>query len=185
MILSICICALNERAGKLALLLASLEKQIKDPEQVELVVEMDDRQITTGAKRNLLYQRAKGKYVCSIDDDDEVYPYYVEEILKAVENDPDAIAMNGIMSINGKFHASWSISRFNPYIETRVNGKPHYLRYHNHLSPIRRSIALQFPFPDKVFQEDYEFATALHKAKAIKIETRIDKPMYHYKKIQK
>jgi len=44
----------------------------------------DKGEKSTGEKRNLLYGMAKGKYVCSIDDDDWVPDTYIYEILKAV-----------------------------------------------------------------------------------------------------
>jgi glycosyltransferase involved in cell wall biosynthesis len=151
--------------------------------KVEILVEADNRERTTGAKRNMLYQKAAGKYVCSVDDDDDISDTYISDILAAAEEDPDAIGLNGTMSWDGKMHATWDISRNNPYITTRKTGTIHYLRYHNHLSPIRRTIALQFPFPDKSHGEDYEFATAIHRARAIKIEAKIQRPTYHYKYI--
>ena len=182
-VLSICICTLYERAGMLAVLLRNLSEQAEPfGDQVEILVEADNREKTTGAKRNILYQAAKGKYVCSVDDDDQVSPWYIEEILKAAERDPDAIAMNGTMTTDGGQPDTWNISLTNPYVTLyKSGGKKHYLRYHNHLSPIRRTAALQFPFPNKSFQEDYEFAKAIHDARAIKTEVKIIPPMYHYK----
>jgi len=181
--LSICICSLWSRAGMLASLLRNLEEQaILFPGAIEILVEVDNGELPTGTKRNILYRKATGKYVVSVDDDDEPAPYYVEEVLKAAESDPDAVAMNGTMTTDGGQPETWDISRLNPYGMVWKSGrKRHYLRYHNHLSPIRRIIALRFPFPDKYIQEDYEFATALHKARAIKTEVKVERPMYHYK----
>lgn len=181
--LSICICSLWTRAGMLATLLRKLEEQAEAfPGQVEILVEADGGELPTGTKRNLLYRKATGVYVASVDDDDEPAGYYIEEILNAAASNPDAIAMNGTMTTDGGQHETWDISRLNPYGMVWKSGRRrHYLRYHNHLSPIQREIALQFPFPDKYMQEDYDFATALHRARAIKTEVKVDRPMYHYK----
>ena len=165
-----------------ASLLRNLEMQrelFKD--EVEILVRSDNGEVTTGEKRNWLYQNAKGKYVCSVDDDDSVPDYYIEEILRALKPNPDAVAMNGTITTNGKFERKWFISKNNPYTETRQQGEIVYLRFHNHLSPVRKSIATKFPFPDKSMAEDYEFALAMHKSGLIKTETIIKKPMYHYK----
>jgi glycosyltransferase involved in cell wall biosynthesis len=182
-LLSICICTLHKRIGLLAILMRNLSEQAERfPGQVEFVVIDDNGERPTGTKRNAAYKQARGKYVASVDDDDEVSPWYIEEILKAAEQDPDAIAMNGTMTTDGGPADTWDISRNNPYATLSKGGKRrHYVRYHNHLSPIRRTIALQFPFPDVSEREDYAFATTLHKAKAIKTEVKISKPMYHYK----
>lgn len=201
-ILSICICSLFERKEMLDTLISNLLAQgemnsVHDEIKEDLIISRyflkvnncsieificaDDRKISTGEKRNFLYYNSIGKYVCSVDDDDEISQYYVREILKAVESDPDAVALNGTYSEDGKPAGTWAISKYYPYIKTFKGRTPHYLRYHNHLSPIRRSIAIQFPFPDQRLKEDYVFATNLHNAKAIKTEVKIEMSLYHYK----
>lgn len=201
-ILSICICSLFERREMLSNLIENFLKQgsmdsshsdiriehvksryfLKIGEIfIEILVYVDDKKITTGAKRNWLYQNATGMWISSVDDDDEPANNYISEVLKAVESDPDAVAINGTYSEDGRPAGTWAISKYYPYIKTFKGRQPHYLRYHNHLSPIRRSIAVQFPFPDISHKEDYVFATALHNAKAIKTEVKINVPLYHYK----
>jgi len=96
MILSICICTLEKRIAMLSTLLFHLNKQIKDEGTVELLLASDKGEKSTGEKRNLLYGMAKGKYVCSIDDDDWVPDTYIYEILKAVSSGPDAVALKRI-----------------------------------------------------------------------------------------
>src|SRR5260221_10633398 len=109
-LLSILICSLTERKDSLARLLLSLMRQCGDLiavdnkrigecmiqiysfDKVEIIVATDNRSITTGAKRNILYELATGKMVASHDDDDNPATYYVEEALKATEQDVDAIA---------------------------------------------------------------------------------------------
>ncbi len=81
--LSILICHIEERAEKLERLMAVLRPQLTP--DVEVLIETDDRQMSIGAKRNLLLEKAKGGYVCFIDDDDLVPDYYVKKILEAME----------------------------------------------------------------------------------------------------
>jgi glycosyltransferase involved in cell wall biosynthesis len=200
MILTICICTMPHRIVLLARLMRNLVGQIEKlnaQEQVEILVD-DDMSITTGEKRNRLYNKAQGKYVCSVDDDDQVFSYYVEEILRAVESDPDAVAMNGIITWNGGTPQVWFISKMLPYQAVKDSrGHDVYLRFHNHLSPIRKSIAIQYPFPNKTMHEDFDFADRLHRSYAIRTEAvigttyeeftkqkmhrvHVQKPMYHY-----
>lgn len=182
MILSICICSLRSRSVKLSILRQHIRLQMdKYPGLVELLEQIDNGELPTGTKRNALYRRAQGQYVCSVDDDDWVSDYYVDEILAAAAQHPDAIAINGTMTMYGRPHATWEISKFNPYTETTVNGRLHYLRFHNHLSPVKREIAVRFPFPDQKMYEDYIFAKAMHDADAIQTEVTIYKPMYEYR----
>ena len=184
MILSICIATMEKRQATLHILLLHLREQIKKlnaEDQVEICINMDKGEKPTGKKRNDLYQNAAGEYVCSVDDDDWVPPYYVEKILKALEGKPDAIGLNGTMTTNGHSMATWDISLFNPYITTRLNGRTHYMRFHNHLSPIKKSIVVQHPFPEIYHGEDYAFALSMHNKNAIVKEVRIPEPMYLYR----
>lgn len=194
--LSICIATLPNRYPLLASLLRNIYSQITDESAIEILTN-DSTELTTGMKRRLLYQAAKGDYICSIDDDDEVYSYYISEILKAVESNPDAIGMNGIMTTDGKNECKWFISYKNSYTAVRRFDKSIvYSRYHNHLSPIKASIAKQFPFIDQTKYEDFDFAKKIHASGLIKSEViigttliqwmkiqakKVDKPMYHYK----
>lgn len=182
MILSICICSLERRVYRLKALKDHLEKQAQmHPGLVEILVETDNGESPTGTKRNKLFAQAQGEYVSCVDDDDWVADYYVDEIIKAVETKPDAVAINGIQLIDGRFHALWDISKYNPYITTRLRGRIHYLRFHNHLSPVKKEIAIKYPFPDISFAEDYAYAKAMHEANAIQTEVKIKKPMYEYR----
>lgn len=70
MMLSILICSLHSRSHLLAELKAILQPQLTG--DVELLIEIDNKEISTGAKRNILLNRAQGKYIVFIDDDDMV-----------------------------------------------------------------------------------------------------------------
>ena len=183
--LSILICSLNKRAGMLSSLLGKLSEQIealKAWDQVEVLVEMDNGEKPTGTKRNMLYQMAKGKYSLSCDDDDSPADFYVEELLKAAESDADCFSMGGIMTNNGGNEKKWYISKNYPYIASRNDlGEEIYLRFPNHITSIRSSIAKQFQFPDAYQSEDYAWALAIHQSGLIKTEYLIERfPMYHY-----
>lgn len=174
MILSILICTLQSRTGYLCQLLQALAPQRIN--EVEILVESDDGSMSTGRKRNLLINKAKGKYIVFIDDDDMIAPTYVKDILEAAKQDPDVIVFNGIMTTNGQDERKWYISK--DYGYEAKNGA--YYRYPNHIVPVRRSIAVQFPFQDLKIGEDYLYATAMHQAKVLKTEVKIDKELYHY-----
>jgi len=174
MTLSILICTLRGREGYLSQLLQSLAPQRRD--DVEILIESDDRQISTGRKRNILLQRSTGKYVVFVDDDDAIADTYVSDILKAAEQDPDVIVFNGIMTTNGKDERKWYISKEYGY-EAKDGA---YYRYPNHIVPVRRDIAVKFPFQDIKIGEDYLYATAMHNAKVLQTEVKIEKELYHY-----
>lgn len=147
--------------------------------EVEILV--NDGPENTGHKRNKLLQQAKGKYVVFIDDDDEVSLSYIPEILKAAAQDCDAIAIQGFMTTDGAKRISWRISKNYPYAAVFEEGKEVYLRFNNHISPIKRAIAKQFKFPETSNGEDYAWAKAIHETGIIKTEAKTEGEIYHYK----
>jgi glycosyltransferase involved in cell wall biosynthesis len=183
--LSILIPSTFDRSEMLKSLLNNLSNQIKTCEaekQVEILTNIDDRTLTIGMKRNLLLMKAKGEYCVFIDDDDEVSDDYVYEILRAINDGSDVINFNGFMSTNGTNKENFEISMHLPYItEVDKYGIKSYKRYSNHLSIIKREIALKIMFPDIRFAEDYEYATKLKNSGLLKTETKIHKNLYHYK----
>lgn len=160
-------------------LVMRLNEQIalQEKDSVE-VLSNDSMSITTGEKRNLLIQAAKGEFVVFIDDDDDIYDYYVNEILKTLSENPniDCIGINGIITYNGTNPKKWFLSRaYDRWHETPEA----FLRTPNHISPIRKSIAEKTPFPNLTFGEDFAFSLAIHPL--LQDEAIIHKPMYIYK----
>ena len=54
------------------------------------------------AARNTGLKKAKGEYIAFIDSDDMVSEDYIEQILKAIETDPDTVYLSW-KSMDGKF----------------------------------------------------------------------------------
>ena len=75
-ILSILIPSLESRRGSLRTLLSLIGTR----EGVEVLTHIDDGRISTGNKRNQLVEKAQGKYVVHIDDDDYITPKYLSLI---------------------------------------------------------------------------------------------------------
>jgi glycosyltransferase involved in cell wall biosynthesis len=151
------------------------------PVSVEILTAIDSGEWTTGRKRNWLLSQAVGDYVVFVDDDDEIPAYYVEELLKAHGSGADCFGINGIITTNGADEKQWFISKDYEYKAEQRDGREVYLRYPNHITPIKRKIALLAEFPDVSHGEDYEWATKIRKTGKIKTECTIERPMYHYK----
>jgi GT2 family glycosyltransferase len=145
---------------------------------VEIIIDRTPRGASsTGQKRNWLYfDRAVGKYVVCIDDDDMVPDYYVDRILKAAEQDPDVITFIGWMTSNGENKVDF-VLRLGEKYEFR-DGK--YYRFPNHIVPMKRERILNFRFPDKIRGEDSDFAYAINDAGVLKTEVHIPEDMYFY-----
>ena len=177
MTLSVLICSLESRKHLLDILLAELHRQQQPG--VEILAYVDNKQFSTGYKRQALINEATGKYIIFIDDDDWIEPYYIEELLKAAESDADCFAINGWITTNGKGRIDWRLSKDNPNKTIYENGKPVYLRTTNHITGVKRELALKAGFPDKSNAEDQWYSNRV--APLCKTEYVIKKPLYHYR----
>lgn len=183
-LLSILIPSTHDRLVMTALLVDKLMQQIEscgERNNVRIHTDIDNRETIIGAKRNRMVEGCNGKYVCHFDSDDEPADNYIKEITGALYQNPDVVGFRGHQTTNGKDRVDFKISKDLPYTTAFINGKPEYWRYNNHLSPVRREIALQIKFPDISFGEDYDYATRLKNSGLIKTEVFIDDFLYHYK----
>lgn len=177
--LSILIATTSARSEKIKPLLATLQRQIFDKNKddaVELIINANEADCI-GKKRNDLLQLAKGKLVAFIDSDDMISPNYVTKILCIIDccPDVDCIGINGVITTNGADERKWYISKEYGHWFQRGN---EYFRTPNHISPIRRELALIAGFPEVSFAEDAEYSRrVLH---LLKHEEQITEPMYYY-----
>ena len=139
--------------------------------------------ITTGEKRNELLKQAKGEYVWFIDDDDWVSDTALMDIMEGIQYNPDSFAINGMWSENGQKNTRWFISKDLDYCADYSLGYEVFHRPPNHITPMKRSIALKIGFPNKSNQEDYDFCMRLKQSGLIQTEYVIDKPIYDYRYI--
>ena len=179
--LSVLIPTLHSRKFHFNNISKSLRSQIDAldvPGDVEVLAYADSRQRTTGFKRNVLLEKAKGKFVVFVDDDDVLSNQYIKLILNAIKTNPDidAIGIRGEYTENGSKPAPFETSLKHQW--ELKNGW--YYRTINHISPIKREHAIQVKFPDKVVGEDYEYTMALQKTGLLKNEVVIETPIYFY-----
>jgi glycosyltransferase involved in cell wall biosynthesis len=172
--LSILICSLNKRAELLARLRKVLDPQLTD--EVEVIVNVDDGQLSIGDKRNALLEAATGDYIAFVDDDDMVRTTYVKNILEAISTNPDCVGVEGVITVNGQPNGRLFIHSLQYRSWFEKDGV--YYRNPNHLSPVKRELALQVKFPAKNHGEDHDYSKAL--LPFLKTEVYIKGPIYHY-----
>lgn len=172
--LSILICSLHSRVKLLNRLQAQLRHQLTD--EVEVIVETDSGEITTGSKRNILLGRATGEYCCFIDDDDLVSDTYVSRILEATKTNPDCVGFTGQITFASKNKSHDFVHSFECkswYFRNNI-----YYRYPNHLNPIRTALAREVGFKDITVGEDKDFSDRLRPL--LKNGVDIPKPHLYY-----
>lgn len=174
-LLSLLIPSLDKRAGKLATLLNSLEKQMTP--DVEIVVNLDSGRKSIGEKRNEMTHGCKGLYCASIDDDDRVSAEYISLLLKGIETEPDCCSLIGTYTKNGRHPQLFKHSI--EYDGWYTKGNIMY-RFINHLNCIRTSIARQMVYPATNHGEDKSFSEQLQASGLLKLEYKIEKMLYIY-----
>ena len=170
---------------KLSILIASVPNRMKtfnviedlckqaEGKEVEILYLGDNFRLKVGRKRNQLIALSTGEYVCFVDDDDRVESTYVDDILKAIEeNDVDCINFHASVSIDGNAPMMCKYSK-----ELKNENLPTmYLRQPNHLMVWRKSIIEWFP--EINVGEDNHFGAKM--AAKNYTEHNIDKILYHY-----
>lgn len=157
-----------------------LINQIKGRE-VEILHSHDKRQLdggrSTGFRRQQLLECAMGDYIAFIDADDWVNDWYIDEMLNACSSGADCFAINGIMTTNGLHETKWFISKDYQNHDRVEGNKTVYYRRTNHITGVKRSVALAAGFPDKSNAEDKFYSDKL----ILRSEFKIERPMYWYR----
>jgi glycosyltransferase involved in cell wall biosynthesis len=181
--LSVLIATLENRRDKFKYISERLASQVtaeSAEEMVEVLSERDNGEQPLGAKRNALIQRACGRFVTFVDDDDDVGDDYISKICEVISrrNDIDCIGIKGIITFRGGHPREFSHSvKYRDYFSCRHS----YFRPPYHLNPILRAIALKFPFRAVSYSEDVEWALRIQRAGVLQREEFIDTPLYFYK----
>lgn len=184
MILSILIPTLADRARLRAPLLSELKRQISDS-PVEVLLDEDNKEHTTGFKRNALLMRATGTYSVFVDDDDWVSSTYVQDILRILKTQyVDCIGFWGKAVWGGVMERRFIHSLMCPVWTERADkcGVPTYYRQPNHLNPVRTDLARRIKYRDITISEDHFWTRAMADSRLLKREVFLgEKCLYHYR----
>lgn len=172
-----------DRREQFKKLYAEVWKQIIDAwamDDVEVIFEEDNKEISVGAKRQRLLERALGAYVVGIDSDDWPAPDYISEIVTALKSAPgiDHVGFFELCTFDGKNPKKSIFSIVHQKWGENVYGYD-YIRCANPKSVIKKSIALQIGFQDLRYGEDIIFSESV--TPYLKSEVFIDKILYFYK----
>lgn len=183
-ILSILIPTLTERQQQYETLLTKLLPQCYDASGNQLayiIPYRDNRQYTTGYKRNKLVAACDTPYCAFFDDDDMPSDDYISSILTALEQQPDVVTFKGKMFWDSsQIDFEFRIGHPYDHKPVKVNGQATYRRMPNHLCPMLTEIHRKFPFPDIVRAEDFDQCHRMADAKIFQSEVHINKYLYYY-----
>jgi hypothetical protein len=176
--LTILIPTLPDRTHFLTPLIEELNKQIGDKD-ITIKTDFTGKELSIGSKRQKMLLECTSDYVAHIDDDDEISDDYIDKIYEAIQKEPDVVGFNGWISTDGQNKQNWSISTKYNWAENQDGFR--YVRYPNHLSPIKTELAKQSGFKDMKHGEDFEYSMALKRSGNLKNQVFIDSYLYHYK----
>lgn len=156
-----------------------LADQLTD--SIEVVVLRNRGRRSIGEYRQALIEDAAGEYVCFVDDDDRLPPYYCSEILAALKQKPDYVGFVVEMWDLSKKPLHHSFRRYRAIHSTRYDkwsqNNDALYRHVSHLNPVRRELALCAAFEGHR-AEDHRWADQI--VKLVRSEVFIDRPMYLY-----
>jgi hypothetical protein len=114
-----------------------------------------------------------------VDDDDDVSARYVDLIYQALIDHPaiDCVGIKGIVYFNGAHPRVFihSLQYREYFSRDGVYYRPPY-----HLNPIRRAIALRYPYAAVSYSEDIDWAMRLSRAGALRREYTLNPVLYYY-----
>jgi len=157
-------------------------KQVRETgfQETEVLFEEDNKEISIGAKRQKLLNRAKGEYIVFFDSDDLPKSYYIKEILEAIRKN------QGVHCIG--FEIAMTSDGINPQLcchslkyknwGSGVDGYD-YVRNVTHFNPVRRELALSVGFKDVRYGEDKIYSDSV--TSICKTEVFIPKVLFDYR----
>lgn len=147
---------------------------------VEIIWETDNRELSVGAKRQKLLERAKGKFVVGIDSDDWIAPTYIEDIMGILQIHSSEIDHVGFIEhcdIDGQISKSIFSIKHKSWDEQEPGFDQ--VRCANPKSVIRKEKALWIGFEDMRFGEDRIFSERV--TAILKGQIFINKILYYYR----
>lgn len=192
LVLSIVMITVPERKKQFSRLLNKLKRQIRNCKKVHPtlgkveIVEVNtpkfiDGGDSIGKKRQAGLIQSKGKYVCWLDDDDDISPDYVETLLRmAYMSDFDVITFNSLVT----FDNFWALVQMNLNFQIDEQMSPGIVhRRPYHVCPFKRDLLQGLTFPDANWDEDTAFLTQV--LPKCKTQNKTEAILHNYNRVTK
>jgi hypothetical protein len=146
--------------------------------EVGFIICKDDKNLTIGEKRELLYKEVSNPYSWQIDDDDDVANSAIELILEAIKSNPEVpcITFRERCMMNGVYKSSNHSICYSQWMDNQDGFD--YVRSPFYKDVIRTDIAKSVPFEHIRYNEDERWSKALYPL--LTSEIHIDEELYYY-----
>lgn len=165
-ILSILIPTIYERADmyhqlakKLGEQIMTLHKTHPTLGEVEMLSNFEDSFLkggpSIGKKRQLLVEASDGKYLCFLDDDEDIAPNYVETLVRLCQLDTDVVTFRNLT----KTDFYWTVVDMSLKNPTNEEATPERIvkRRPWHICPVRSEHAKKYGFENSNYGEDWKW----------------------------
>lgn len=170
MLLSILIPTIPERSRLFERLQSELNRQLdaftelhweflRDHGGIEIISDASKRFLeggkTIGAKRGDLLQRSTGKYICFLDDDEDIAPNYLETLARMCAHDKDCVSFRCLF----KNDHYWTVIDMSLHHKRNDEATPHRIvkRLVWHVCPVKRELAIKEGFSEISHNEDWDW----------------------------
>lgn len=151
--------------------------QLKNKDDVEIIIIIDDGERTIGTKRNEAVERANGIAMAFVDEDDFIGDQYLQRGLDFVNSGKDVASLIGLYFSNGVYDRPFVHSDQYTHWYTEPT---RYIRNNNHLNFIKTQIARKIKYEEVNFGEDGRYSEKLKASGLIKTEFEIKEVLYFY-----
>jgi glycosyltransferase involved in cell wall biosynthesis len=164
--LSILIPSIPERNKQLATLLTEVYRQYDElvphiPYLGDVEILIDDTKryldggLSIGKKRESLIERAEGKYLCFLDDDESIAPNYLETLVRLCCERKDVVTFRNISKLDNY----WMIVDMSLIYKENQQASPTEMitRRPWHICPVLSKYAKLYAFEDISYGEDWNW----------------------------
>ncbi len=191
MILSIIMITVPDREKEFKKLKAKVQKQIDECHRLHYtlgkieIVEVNTPKVkdggeSIGRKRQMGLEQSKGEYVIWLDDDDDISPDYVEQVVRLSSKGADVCTFSSLCFLE----SFWMVCVMHFNTKHDDQAKPGIIkRRPYHVCAFRRGVLDGVKFPDTNVDEDTGFIEQA--LKNCKTFAHIDNILHHYKRVDK
>jgi hypothetical protein len=170
--LSILICTVEERKEQFNKLFNRIVSLVVDFNGVEVLYNDAPRYdlpggLTVGEKRQALIDKAKGKYIMFVDDDDDIYGHFITDLYPLLEQDVDVINAKVQSYIDGKSH----IINQSIYFDSEQLQDGETKRYPSVMSVWNRELTNKAKFKPLNNGEDFDWTKQMNPQSEIKVDS--------------
>lgn len=143
---------------------------------IEILSAIDNRFISIGEKRQMLLDKATGKYIAYCDDDDSITYRYIPALLEAIKSKKDVITFLQMATIDGnKTVVNFDLNHKENEVFV-TDGITQRMPFH--VCAFKRSLAVKEQFEPINWGEDWEWCERV--LKRVKTQHKIEEVLHIY-----